>query len=119
VTQADRKLSYASPPPAEREAEARLMFALLLPTGIFAAVFLGSWMFEDGDSRNVGGALCMFAMAPVAIVCSVIALIEATRPRGFRALLHGIAWSGLLVAGLCGSLWIIIQFRLLRHELWR
>jgi len=91
------------------------MFVLLLSAGIFVAVLLGSWMFEDGDSRNIGGAMCMLAMAPVALAGGIMAIIETTRPRGFRALAHGVLWSGLLVIGLCGTLWIIVGFRLLRH----
>ena len=90
------------------------MFTLVLPAAIFAAVFIGSWMFEDGDSRNIGGAMCMLAMAPLALVCGVMAIIEATRPRGLRALSHGVLWSGLLIIGLCGSLWVIMHFKLLR-----
>lgn len=89
------------------------MSVLLLPVGLFVALFLGSWIIEDGDSRNVNGALCMLVTAPIAVTCGIAAIVEAMRPRGSRALLHGLLTSALLVAGLCGSLWAIVHFKLL------
>ena len=87
----------------------------VLAADAYRNLLLGSLMFEDGDSRNIGGAMCLLATAPVALVCGVMGIVEATRPRGLRALLRGTLWSALLVGGLCGSLWAIIHFKLLRR----
>jgi hypothetical protein len=108
------QLDYATPPPAQRPADRQLLFFLILPSGVLAALILGSLMFEDGDSRNFGGVMCAMVTAPVALFCGIWALLEATRPMGLRALVSALVWAILLAGGLCLALWIILHFRLLR-----
>jgi hypothetical protein len=108
-----QQLDYAGPTPKQK-ADPRRSFLLLTPAAIFFAVLLGWKMYEDGDSRNFNGFFCMLVMAPLGLICGIKALAEARHPQGLRALAHGLLWSLILIAGLCGSLWLIMRFNLFR-----
>jgi hypothetical protein len=111
---ADPQLEYASPP-APREASPSRLFWLLLPLAMFVALLLGSILIETGDSRNLPGPLMMLALLPALLICGVMAIFEAVRPRGLRALGYALIGSTVLVAGFCLVLWLVLHFKLLRR----
>jgi hypothetical protein len=90
------------------------MFWFFLPAATFASTLLGSWMIEDGDSRNFAGAFCLIATAPVALIGGAIGITEVFRPNGLRALAIAAFLAILVVAVFAATLSIIIRFRLLR-----
>lgn len=114
MTRHEGPLDYATPQSLS-PADSRRVFIALLPVGIFVGVFLGSAMFEDGDSRNLGGACCMLLMVPIGLIGLGIAITEARRPGGLRAVANGLIGAALVAGGLCGALWVILRFRLFRH----
>ena len=94
------------------------MFLYLLPGAVCFGAFIGSWMIEarypNGDSRNVGGPLCVFLTAPLGLIFGIMAIREALRPRSLRALLWGLGWNVVVAVGPWLALWIIVRFRLLK-----
>jgi len=85
-------LNYVAPPPP-RNADPRRMFMYLLPAAICVGAIIGSWMIENtfpnGDSRNLPGPMCVLVTAPLGLVFGMMAIREAFRPRGMRALIWG------------------------------
>jgi len=112
------QLNYALPPPP-REANPRRVFMCLLPGAICIAATIGSRTIEGafpmGDSRNFGGACLMLFTAPLGLVFGIIAIREALRPRGLRALLWGVGWNIIVASGPCIAIWAVIRFGLLKH----
>jgi len=113
-----KHLGYMLPPPP-RDASPRRMFLCLLPSAIWIAAWVTFWMIENsfpnGDSRNFGGACLIMVMAPLGLGFGVMAVIEAFRPSGLRALAWGIGWNAIVALGPCITAWVLIHFGLFKH----
>lgn len=94
------------------------MFFCLLPAAICIGALLGSWLIEadfpNGDSRNFGGGMCVLVTAPLGLIFAILAIREALRPRGLRALLWGLGWNVVVAGGPWVVLWIVARFRLFK-----
>jgi len=106
--------STPAPPVADR----RSLFYYLLPTGICAAIIVGSAAVEvlapSGDSRNFQGPCALIIMLPVALVYLIAVFREARKIGGFRALKWAVTWNGLLAIAPWAVIWIFIKLRLFR-----
>lgn len=95
------------------------MFLYLLPAAIFVGAVIGSLMIEytfpNGDSRNLSGPMCVFVTAPLGLIFGIMAIREAFRPRGLRALFWGVGWNVVTALGPWAALWIIVRCGLLKR----
>jgi hypothetical protein len=111
-------LNYGVPLPPGN-ADPRRMFMYLLPVAICVGAIIGSWMIEytfpNGDSRNFSGPMCVFVTAPLGLIFGIMAIREAFRPRGLRALFWGAGWNVVTALGPWAALWMIVRFGLLKR----
>ena len=111
-------LGYATPPPP-RPASPRRVFWLLLPGSLCVADYLSAVLIERafpmGDSRNFGGACFFIVLAPFALVCGILAIIEAFRPRGRQAFLQGLVCNLPVITAPCIVIFTLAKTGLLRH----
>jgi hypothetical protein len=89
------------------------MFKYLRPLAICVGVIIPSWMIQL--SRNIMGACGVLAAVPLGLVFGSLAIREASRPGGLRALLWGICWNIPIALGPWLVLWAIVKFGLLKH----
>jgi hypothetical protein len=104
-------LDYGSPK-TPRDADAFRAFVSLLPTGICVAIIAGSFIFEDGDSRDIGGACLVVILAPLALIGWAVIISEGTRPRGLIALRNAAIWNAIVAIAVPAAIFAIIHFKL-------
>jgi hypothetical protein len=87
------------------------MFFLQFPSGIWIGSFFASLMIASYhmDARNLGGACVFFLVAPIAVVCGVIAIFEAFRKEGgIPAFFFGAIWNIVVI----GAITLFILFKM-------
>jgi hypothetical protein len=82
------------------------MFWLMLPIVGFVALYLNVRI----EGPDYGSPCCIVLLGPMAAISAVAAVLEARRPGGRRALLFGLMWAGIAVAGWCAFAWVVTRF---------